>query len=250
MTTPRRHAARAAICLALAIGGAAPVASSRPAAAPLQPAPTLRILFIGNSLTSTYDVPSMVQAIAQSGTRREVHVEAAAFPDFGLQQHWEDGRARRLIRRRGWTHVVLQQGPSSLADSRRILHDYAGRFVEEIRAAGARPVFYSVWPARDRLAFFDAVTESYRSAAALTGGALAAAGEAWRLAWREDPLLPLYGADGFHPSPLGAYLAALVITQTITGDDETAGRPLIAATPAHLRIVQDAARRVRTLQRP
>jgi hypothetical protein len=45
------------------------------------------------------------------------------------------------------------------------------------------------------------------------------AGEAWRAAWAEDPALPLYGPDGFHPSPLGTYLAALVVYEGITGHD-------------------------------
>ena len=30
-------------------------------------------------------------------------------------------------------------------------------------------------------------------------------------AWRQDPGLRLYGSDGFHPTVLGSYLAALVI---------------------------------------
>jgi hypothetical protein len=30
-----------------------------------------------------------------------------------------------------------------------------------------------------------------------------------------DPTLPLYAADNFHPSPMGTYLAALVVFQRI-----------------------------------
>ena len=37
------------------------------------------------------------------------------------------------------------------------------------------------------------------------------AGDAWLAAWRRDPDLRLYGPDGFHPTVLGSYLAALVI---------------------------------------
>ena len=32
-----------------------------------------------------------------------------------------------------------------------------------------------------------------------------------------DPALSLYGPDGFHPSPTGTYLAALVMFEQITG---------------------------------
>jgi hypothetical protein len=38
---------------------------------------------------------------------------------------------------------------------------------------------------------------------------------AWQLAWAADPALPLYAADGFHPSAMGTYLAALVVLQRI-----------------------------------
>jgi hypothetical protein len=202
----------------------------------------LRVLFIGNSLTFANDLPSMVERMAGAATpRREMRVETIAAADFGLPEHWDHGDALRAIRRGGWTHVVLQQGPSSLPESRRVLLEYAGRFTKEIRAAGAQPVFYSVWPSRDRLAFFDAVSESYRLAAEATGSALARAGEAWRLAWKADARLPLYAPDQFHPSPLGSYLAALVLFQTIAGEDGAGWRPDIRATDAQLRTAREAA---------
>jgi hypothetical protein len=43
------------------------------------------------------------------------------------------------------------------------------------------------------------------------------AGRAWTLAWQHTPTLPFYGADGFHPSPLGSLLAALVVYRGIVG---------------------------------
>ena len=78
---------------------------------------------------------------------------------------------------------------------------------------------YGVWPAADRIAFLDAVTESYAQAAKESGGALVAVGDGWKAAWAVDPKLPLFGPDAFHPSPLGTYLAALVIYEAITNKD-------------------------------
>jgi hypothetical protein len=43
------------------------------------------------------------------------------------------------------------------------------------------------------------------------GATLLPAGDAWVAAWRQDPGLRLYGSDGFHPTVLGSYIAALVI---------------------------------------
>ncbi len=68
-----------------------------------------------------------------------------------------------------------------------------------------------VWPSKARDRDFDAVSESYALAAQDVVGTLLPAGDAWREAWRRDPSLALYADDGFHPSGLGSYLAALTI---------------------------------------
>ena len=182
----------------------------------LQPAPApARILFIGNSLTYANDLPSTVCALARS-TGRKVVCETVAKPDFGLEEHWRDGAARRAIAR-GWDVVVLQQGPSALPESRVLLIDYARRFDAEIKKTGARTAFYAVWPSRQRRGDFPAVSQSYAAAARTVDGLLLPAGDTWLAAWRADPTLPLYGDDGFHPSPMGSYLAAMVIYRQLFG---------------------------------
>jgi hypothetical protein len=55
------------------------------------------------------------------------------------------------------------------------------------------------------------VISSYRRAAEAAGAELLPAGLAWREAWRRRPKLALYGPDGFHPSRLGTYVAAVVV---------------------------------------
>jgi hypothetical protein len=191
------------------------------------PAPTTgsRVLLVGNSLTQYNGLAGMVRALARQAGE-PLSVEESTFPGFSLEDHWNDGSARRLIGRGGWRYVVLQQGPSSLPESRENLLLWAGRFDDEIRRAGARPAFYSVWPDVTRSAFFDDVTESYRQAASATDGLLLPAGEAWRAAWRRQPDIALYGSDQFHPSVRGSYLAALVICAQVLGRS-----PVGLATP-------------------
>lgn len=185
-------------------------------------APAARVLFIGNSLTYVNNMPAMIEAIAaQAGLKGRVTCRGVAKPDYGLQQHWdegEEGDARRAIANgTQWTHIVLQQGPSSQLDSRAVLRDYTKKFTFEAQRAGARVVIYSPWTPRTRLAFMDAVLEAHRLAAEDAGGMLVPVGEGWRAAWRRDPSLPLYGPDGFHPSPLGTYLGALMFFERFSG---------------------------------
>ena len=66
---------------------------------------------------------------------------------------------------------------------------------------------------------FDETRETCVAAAAAVDGRCAMVGEAWRAAWAADPSLALYGGDGYHPSPLGTRLAALVLYEEITGHD-------------------------------
>ena len=196
-----------ALVLALAVA-AAPVADARP----------VRALFIGNSLTYVNNLPAMIEAIAASaGLKGRITCRGVAKPDYGLQEHWDDGDALRGIKTGQWTHIVLQQGPSSQQNSRVVLREYAKKFAFEAKAGGARVIMYSVWPSRTRLDVMDAVTESYRLAAEDVNGSVVAAGEGWRAAWRRDPSLPLYGPDQFHPSPMGTYLAALMFFEQFTG---------------------------------
>jgi hypothetical protein len=61
------------------------------------------------------------------------------------------------------------------------------------------------------------VHASYEAAAKAVGGVILPAGDAMRRASQLDPHPPLFGGDGFHPSIAGSYLAALVITRTLTG---------------------------------
>jgi hypothetical protein len=176
----------------------------------LQSAAPDRILFIGNSLTYENDLPGMVCQLARSVGRKLV-CESLALPDYGLEQHWQSGKARTLIATGQWDVVVLQQGPSALPESRRMLVDYTRRFDAEIKKAGARTALYMVWPSRQRRGDMEGVSQSYRAAAEAVDGLLLPVGDAWRAALIADRDLPIYAADGFHPSGVGTYLAALVV---------------------------------------
>jgi hypothetical protein len=157
-----------------------------------------------------------VQAVFDTagGDRYEVGMIAA--PDVSLEDHWNDGAARQHIERGGWQIVVLQQGPSSLPDSRLLLRDYVARFSARIKAIGARPALYSTWPQRSRQADFDRAIESYTLAATDVGGILFPVATAWRLAWQIDSTVALYAPDGLHPSTAASYLAALVMYGVIS----------------------------------
>jgi hypothetical protein len=210
------------VCAAILLTTSMFARASRPQRQPPVPPGTKRILFVGNSLTYGNDLPALVQALA-AARKRSLLTEAVTLGGASLEDHWNDGKARRIIARGGWDVVVLQQGPSA-TEGRPVLLEYGRRFVEEIRKVKAAPAYYMVWPASDRPQDFDGVSESYRMAAEEANGYCFPVGEAWRAAWRLDPQMPLYGGDGFHPTREASYLAALVMVQELLGESP-AGMP-------------------------
>jgi len=176
----------------------------------------VRILFVGNSLTYSNDLPQMVAGIgAAAGV--EIVTEMVAFPNFALEDHLNDGRVVAALQRQKWDFVVLQQGPSALDESRVNLIRNTRRFADVIRKHSAEPVVMMVWPSRARSGDFEEIAASARLAAKAVHGKVIPAGQSWREAWRRSPSLELYANDGFHPSRIGTYLAALTTYRTLVG---------------------------------
>ena len=186
---------------------------------------TVRIGFVGNSLTYVNDLPGMLEALSRApADTPPIETESVAYGGYALEDHLAQGDAARMIRRGGWDLIVLQQGPSTLPASRENLITYARQFATLIRAEGAEPAMYGVWPEKTRLDAFDAGIESYRAAADSIHGLLFPAANVWKAAWQLDPGLPLYGPDDFHPSELGTYAAAVTI-YAVVNDRSPVGLP-------------------------
>ena len=201
----------------------------------------LRLLFIGNSLTAANDLPGTIAELARAARNPAVTCDAVAFPNFSLEDHWNNGAAVKAIARGGWNTVILQQGPSALPESRVLLREYTRKFDAEIRRVGARTALYMVWPSAARRADFDGVKTSYETAARDVGGLFLPVGEAWRAVWRRDARIGLYGPDNFHPSPEATYLAALVIYQRLTRAPAPPTPPLFAISSDRMAVLREAA---------
>lgn len=211
----RRGLVGIALCT-LALPGAACGQSPAPFEPPAADG-SLRILFIGNSLTAFNDLPGMLDSLLRTGGVEDRTIAAIARPGYGLEDHWSQQATHDAIAR-GWDVIVLQQGPSA-TEGRPSLLAYSEMFAEPIRDAGAVPALYMVWPAEARSFDFAGVSDSYSDAADRIGGLLFPAGEAWLAAWDIEPDVELYGPDRFHPNPLGTYAAALVMYEQLSGAD-------------------------------
>jgi lysophospholipase L1-like esterase len=177
----------------------------------------LRVLFVGNSLTSTNELPAVVAALAEAMGRPPLEYRSLTKDDYGLEDHWRSGRVEKALEEERWDVVVMQQGPSSTEKNQANLAEWSGKLAEMARAHGARPALYMVWPSAERFVDFADVITSYGRAAEATGADLYPVGAAWLAAWQLQPKMFLYSRDGFHPSAQGTTLAAMVIAHGLYG---------------------------------
>jgi hypothetical protein len=177
------------------------------------------VLFVGNSLTYTNDLPATLAAIAASvGDTIRVASEVGA--GLALVDHLTGAtNASARIAQGGWEYVILQQGPTPAGICRDSLVLWTKLFNSRIRTVGAKPAVLMVWPIVGVGPPFDDVRVSFQMAAQEVNGTFLPAGEAWRAALRADATLALYSSDGFHPSPTGTFLTALEIYERVTGHD-------------------------------
>lgn len=198
------------------------------------PESDLRVLFVGNSLTYSNDLPGVVSALASAADQSFSHAMLVS-AGWSLEEHWHAGLPD-VIRNLSPDVVVLQQGPSSLPESQEHLAHWTTRIDAVIREAGGRPALLMVWPDHTRAEFFPDVRQSYSAAAAAVSGLFIPGGQTWVEGWQVDADLGFWGNDGFHPSYLGT-LAAAMATYAVLFDADPAAIPDLTADPVSPEVV-------------
>ena len=188
-----------------------------------------RVLFVGNSLTYTHDVPGMVDRLAKAQPGPvPLIVVSDTLGGRGLDYWADSGELRRLIAEVPWNVVVLQERsvtPSLPASDR--VHDMdppLRRLAGEVRARGAQTMLFMTWAHEHGMfsgdsygAMQDRIAAAYEAEGAAVGAPVAPVGVAWARAHELAPSLDLWGGDDTHESDKGAYLAACVLYATLTG---------------------------------
>ena len=181
--------------------------------APTASAP-IRVLFIGNSLTFSNDLPDMFAELAQSGGH-EVEDEMLAQGGWTLADHAQSSATLEEIKQGDWDFVVLQEQSKlpAIPDLRKEQMYPAVRFLEEqIRESGAEAILFMTWGTRDGLPEagcegFAEMQSQVEAGYLEIGGELemmiAPVGIACQSAIERDPGLNLWQMDGLHPTREG-----------------------------------------------
>jgi hypothetical protein len=197
---------------------------------PARPAP-LHVLFVGNSYTSVNDLPGWVQRLSAADPGAPLITPDSITPGgVTFVDHCKTTGALVRIQGGGFSRVVLQ-GQSVEPLSGTDGFDGSGSaLVNAAKEAGAIPVLYETWArnggdavyreawsAGTPAAMQEALRDAYTRLAAASGARLAPVGEAWQRVLAEHPAIPLFQADGSHPTEHGTYLAACVVYEILTG---------------------------------
>jgi hypothetical protein len=196
---------------------------------------TVKVLFIGNSLTSANNLPDMVADIAVSHGYRvlyDSHTPGGA----RLVHHASNPKVLQKIKEKPWDFVVFQEQSQYPGFSRKQLSKdvfpYSKILAKTVENAHAQSnvVFYMTMARRNgdpdnknvssELLTYEGmqkrVNRCYLEMGKSNRALIAPVGEVWRVIRQEKPGLTLY-SDNVHPNRTGTYLAACVFYTTFLG---------------------------------
>ena len=182
----------------------------------------MRILMLGNSLTTAHDLPlrvadalgAEVVAHARGGARLAEHLNPAT--KLGA-------KTQAALANEQWDFVVLQEMSNGPVKFRERFLEATAALCDLIRASDAVPILYATWAYAPSCPKLSKLGLSHEQMHESMRDAFAEASERNHLpvAWACDAFFnapekeALYDADGVHPSTKGATVAAQVISDAI-----------------------------------
>lgn len=185
----------------------------------------ISMLFMGNSHASVNNLQGMVAEMVRAARPRK-SVGAVEAPGWMfLEERLHDAPSVNLLRSQDWSFVILQAQKYSSSGQFEYSTAEAEEFIRIARQQQAVPIMFPEWP---RLGIDETmrIYDLHVSIAQREVACVAPIGQAWDLSLARHPSLTLHAPDGNHSSPAGAFLAALILFATITGDSPLAVPPL------------------------
>ncbi|WP_075341671.1 SGNH/GDSL hydrolase family protein [Tenacibaculum agarivorans] len=173
------------------------------------------VLFVGNSLTYYNNLPKLITKYAKKHKEIHIKTKTITFPNYAIEDHWNDGKVQKLIVSQKFDFLILQQGPSSQKAGKKMLIDYGKKYAELCEANKIQLCYFMVWPSLMYYHTFEKVIENHTEAAKLNNAILLPVGKHWKEHIEENNDYSYYGPDEFHPSKKGSKKAAQIIVETL-----------------------------------
>jgi hypothetical protein len=184
-----------------------------------------RVLFVGNSFTYFFNLPQVVNAMAET-QGVAIETRQSTVGGSNLEQHWKGEKGtqtRRLLEEGDWDYVVFNNHSRSAIDTPDSFMEYGRKFADLVREKGAEPVFMLTWAYDSNPLMQPRITALHEQLAAETRAGIVPCGPLFAAARQWRPDLDLF-FDDKHPSANGTYLLGLAFYKYFTGR-ATAGIP-------------------------
>jgi hypothetical protein len=140
-----------------------------------------------------------------------IRTKSLCFPNYAIVDHLEKDLLQKLLAKEKFDYVIIQQGPSSQAEGKRMLIENGAKIKTLCKQYKIKLAYYMVWPSKRYYHTFDKVIENHELAADKNNALLLPVGKNWKAYNSNDKLENSYDSDNFHPSKAGSFLAALTI---------------------------------------
>lgn len=187
----------------------------------------MRILMLGNSFTSSNNMPAMLAQL--TGAKVVHHTRGGARLAEQLNPKTKSGgKTRAALEIEFWDYVVLQEMSNGPVVSRNAFLKNVGRLCNWIREEGATPILFATWPYQKNsqamedmgIGYEEMANElydAYHEAAAVNNVPVADVGKRFfELADSRN----LYAEDGKHPNEVGSRITAETIAAVIIANQK------------------------------
>jgi len=197
-----------------------------------EPAPNVcKVLFIGNSLTYFYDMPSMFFELSKAAGQY-ILVDQSTAGGTTLADHSGSSYTLSKIYELKWDYVVLQGSSYWVAfpDQHSVILPYIRELHDTIKEScpETQVIFFMDWAMKNGVTWGDTTYTYTEFQKMIYDGTLILAdslnmivapiGWAWNTVVHERPEIELFEPDFGHPSLKGSYLQACVYFSTIFQD--------------------------------
>lgn len=182
-----------------------------------QEPPKERILFVGNSFTFYWNLPKIVELMAQ---QRQLNwdIDQATLGGASLEQHWKGLReltTQTTLKNGNYDRVILQDYSSNPLKKPEDTKTYVQAFQKMPLPKTPKWYYYSTWmypniDAKEHEHPYP-IQHFYEGLQQVIGGQILVVGKVFAQFQKQHPEINLLTDDNKHTSPEGTYLAACVI---------------------------------------
>lgn len=186
----------------------------------------MKVLMLGNSFTHVNNIDKLMAVLTGWQVERVTRGGACLYQMLDPEDELCI-QVKTALEKQKWDYVVLQEQSNTPVLRPHLFHPSVERLCKLIRATGAKPLLYSTWAYREgseKLSstgmsyeeMDNALFYAYHQAANENDALIADVGKAFTAMRRL--IDPYDKADDYHPSEVGALLAAHVIASAIAAD--------------------------------